>query len=51
MEDRIGWNLSYRSDWIWKYDKRNETRTESRVSVDDDDDETNIPSFLRKRGF
>ena len=28
-----------------------ETRTESRVSVDDDDDETNIPSFLRKRGF
>ena len=33
------------------YDKRNETRTESRVSVDDDDDETNIPSFLRKRGF
>ena len=33
------------------YDKRNETRTESRVSVDDDDDETDIPSFLRKRGF
>ena len=33
------------------YDKRNETRTESRVSVDDDDDETNIPSFLIKRGF
>ena len=33
------------------YDKRNETRTESRVSVDDYDDETNIPSFLRKRGF
>lgn len=33
------------------YDKRNETKTESRVSVDDDDDETNIPSFLRKRGF
>ena len=33
------------------YDKRNETRTESRVSIDDDDDETNIPSFLRKRGF
>lgn len=33
------------------YDKRNETRTESRISVDDDDDETNIPSFLRKRGF
>lgn len=33
------------------YDKRNETRTESRVSVGDDDDETNIPSFLRKRGF
>lgn len=33
------------------YDKRNEIRTESRVSVDDDDDETNIPSFLRKRGF
>lgn len=33
------------------YDKKNETRTESRVSVDDDDDETNIPSFLRKRGF
>ena len=25
MEDRIGWNLPCGSDWIWKYDKRNET--------------------------
>ena len=33
------------------YDKKQETRTETSIVSDDDDDETNIPSFLRKRGF